>query len=98
MGLDMYINTTKENDEVAYWRKHHSLHYWFEGLAIDKGIEFDSFNCVKVPLTKEDIENCIKDLDSIYDDEEDKCYTRELLTPLVFKAGTGLELYYDSWW
>ena len=101
MGLDMYIfknDSERGNSELTYWRKHHDLHYWFEELAVYKGIEFDTFNCVQVPLTKEDLENCIKALDDIYDDESDKSYTRSILTPLVFKAGTGLECYYDSWW
>ena len=45
MGLDMYINS-KEGNEIAYWRKEPAIHDWFEGLAINKGIEFDKFNCI----------------------------------------------------
>ena len=104
MGLDMYIfkdDGKRGNDELVYWRKHHNLHYWFEELAIDKGIEFDSFNTVKVPLTSEDIEACLEALPEIYDDDEyaedNISYTKAQLTPLRFKVGTGLNVYYDSW-
>ena len=61
MGLDMYING-KDGRELAYWRKEPAIHDWFEGLAIIKGIEFDSFNCIPVPVTKLELEALIDDL------------------------------------
>ena len=56
MGLDMYVNTDAEGDgELLYWRKQPALHKWFQDLADSKGIEYESFNCIPVPLEKEDI-------------------------------------------
>jgi hypothetical protein len=42
--------------EIAYWRKHPSLHGWMEKLAERKNLEYDSFNCVELELTWEDID------------------------------------------
>ncbi len=53
MGLDMYVND--DDGELLYWRKEPAIHSWFEELALDKDIEFDSFNCIPVPLVKDDI-------------------------------------------
>lgn len=58
MGLDMYINTddTESDGELIYWRKEPAIHSWFESLADSKNIEYEGdFNCVEVPLLKEDI-------------------------------------------
>ena len=60
MGLDMYIY--EGDNEIAYFRKEPAIHDWFENLAIEKGIEFDSFNGVKVLLEIEDLHRLIDDL------------------------------------
>ena len=60
MGLDMYIYDG--DNEVAYFRKEPAIHAWFENLAIAKGITFDSFNSVEVPLELEDLRNLIDDI------------------------------------
>ena len=99
MGLDMYINNksiTEGDNEVAYWRKHRELHNIFEDIATDKGIKYDSFNCVPVPLTVSDIDyilNTYKDNKEILDD-----YTKEQLIHCKFLIGTGANLEYNSWW
>jgi hypothetical protein len=70
MGLDMYAmitNNTPESQvdfkaedatELHYWRKHPNLHGWMEALYYAKGGAADSFNCVTLQLTLEDIDNC----------------------------------------
>ena len=99
MGLDMYINNDN-NEEVAYWRKHWDLHNAFEKLATHKGIEFDSFNCVPVPLEPGDLEYVESVLDIEYDDKTAMyyTYTNDILTHCKFLIGTGAKLTYDSWW
>jgi hypothetical protein len=42
--------------ELAYWRKHPSLHGWMEQLAERKNLEYSSFNGVELELTWEDID------------------------------------------
>jgi hypothetical protein len=42
--------------EIAYWRKHPSLHGWMEQLAERKNLEYRSFNGVELELTWEDID------------------------------------------
>jgi hypothetical protein len=49
--------------ELAYWRKHPSLHGWMEQLAERKNLEYRSFNGVELELTWEDVdelENAIR--------------------------------------
>ena len=60
MGLDHGLY--KGNDEVVYWRKEPALHDWFQELADEKGIVYNSFNCVKVPVTAEDLTRLIDDI------------------------------------
>ena len=49
-------NDFSKLEEIFYWRKHHDLHGWMENLYREKGGTEESFNCVKVRLTKEDLE------------------------------------------
>ena len=77
MGLDMYAYRVKKehvvNDfefnsdqdpayDIAYWRKFNALHGWMERLYREKGGTAESFNCVKVRLTKEDLERLAQDV------------------------------------
>ena len=125
MGLDMYAFSVAKNDgneqfaiaednestEIAYWRKHHDLHGWMERLYRDKGGDAESFNCIPVRLSLEDLDALQADLmDSALPEttgfffgtnppDEDS-----LREDLVFVAkaraeiAMGREVYYDSWW
>jgi hypothetical protein len=42
--------------EIAYWRKHPSLHGWMEKLAERKNLKYNSFNGIELELTWEDID------------------------------------------
>lgn len=125
MGLDMYAYSVAKNEgneqfviaegnetsDVAYWRKHHDLHGWMERLYRSKGGTKESFNCVAVRLTLEDLAKLESDLMSsalpettgfffgVNPPDEDSL--REDLV-FVAKARTeitmGREVYYDSWW
>ena len=83
MGLDMFIfrkNKKEEEDtEVAYWRKEPSIHMWFNELADNKNIKYESFNCVKVPVTQGDITNLIKDIQSDINNVEKNDYDNFVL-------------------
>ena len=64
MGLDMYVFSS-EKEEICYWRKEPAIHKWFQNLADTKGIEYESFNGIQVPLTREDILKLSKDICSL---------------------------------
>ncbi len=49
-------------EEMFYWRKHHDLHGWMERLYRAKGGTKESFNCVKVRLTMEDLQQLALDV------------------------------------
>lgn len=125
MGLDMYAFSVAKNDgnqdfaiaednertEIAYWRKHHDLHGWMEKLYRSKGGDEESFNCIPVRLTLEDLESLEADLMEsalpettgffFGNNPPDEDSLREDLV-FVAKARTeiamGREVYYDSWW
>lgn len=123
MGLDMYAYKTKakpatETDfstknfnevEIAYWRKHPNLHGWMENLYYSKGGEADSFNCVNVELTFQDIKNLYEDIktnnlpqtagfffgqSTPEDMETDLKFVEEALKAIE----EGDTVYYTSWW
>jgi len=43
--------------ELAYWRKHPSLHGWMEQLAKSKNLDFNTFNGVELELAWHDVDN-----------------------------------------
>lgn len=49
-------------DALPYWRKEPAIHDWFEKLAVEKGMEFESFNGIPVRIKKKDIKRLIEDI------------------------------------
>lgn len=125
MGLDMYafavakmngnedfvVAEDNERTEIAYWRKHHDLHGWMEQLYRSKDGTKESFNCVAVRLTLEDLarletdlmESALPETTGFFfgNNLPDEDTLREDLM-FIAKARTeiamGREVYYDSWW
>lgn len=71
MGLDQYAykrlpeETSEENVELAYWRKHNRLHGWMEELWGHNGRpdeEGGEFNCIELEITLEDLEQLEVDI------------------------------------
>ena len=75
MGLDQtayYKDSSGEQWEISYWRKHNRLQGWMEQLWEDKGRpnfdpEVGGFNCTPLPIDESDLEQleahvCNKDL------------------------------------
>ena len=120
MGLDMYAMTTTEEvpgavdfkveqaSEIFYWRKHPNLHGWMQKLYYDKGGKDDSFNCVPVVLTSEDLDRLEADVKAghlpdttgfffgVSDsrEDEDLAFIAKAREALT----AGLTVFYDSWW
>jgi hypothetical protein len=99
----------EEPYEVQYWRKHPNLHGWMEALYYKKGGKAESFNCVPVELTLEDIDALEDAIQSGSLPETQgfffgKTTGDEEIKDLEFchRARKLLErgeyLYYDSWW
>ena len=98
-------------EEFFYWRKHHDLHGWMENLYREKGGTKESFNCVKVRLTKEDLDALQHDLlngtlpettgfffgTNPPDDESLKDDLKFIQKARDIIA-EGDAVYYDSWW
>ena len=126
MGLDMYafavhpdnakgdfeITDEAPKEEFMYWRKHNALHSWMENLYRSKGGDAESFNCIPLRLTKEDLLKLIEDakahkLQSAtgffwggpynYDDEVANQDIKFAYKALA-KIYLGYAVYYDSWW
>lgn len=69
MGLDQFafvrasrpatpvdFDSAEDDTELHYWRKHPNLQGWMEKLYRRKGGKDESFNCVPVELTGEDLD------------------------------------------
>lgn len=97
-------------EELHYWRKHHDLHGWMENLYRSKG-GLEQFNCQKVMLTEEDLDELEKDVISynlpkttgfFFGDNppDEEAVNDDLL--FIAKARKAIEegkiVYYDSWW
>ena len=123
MGLDQYATARKgepskdedgytyykDSMELSYWRKHPNLQGWMEELYHEKGGE-ESFNCVDVELTLEDLEALEKSLDESalpetagfffgtdsgdYYAEQDREFIREARAAIK----QGYTVVYNSWW
>lgn len=121
MGLDMFAYSVKpENDkgdleyadgertEIAYWRKFNAFHGWMEELYKSKG-GTDSFNCVPVRLTLEDLDRLEAELpdlkpvggfffgaQEIYPEDIDSLHVFIQDSRDIIESGNMV--YYNSWW
>ena len=125
MGLDMYafavakqdaigefeMAQDSEKEELQYWRKHHDLHGWMEKLYRSKGGDADSFNCIPVELTVDDLDNLQQALleDNLprtsgffFGDNPPDLETMREDLMFVQKCRIAIKegkvVYYDSWW
>ena len=125
MGLDMYAFAVSKRDaigefemardcekeELHYWRKHHDLHGWMEKLYRSKGGDADSFNCIPVELTVDDLDNLQQALleDNLprtsgffFGDNPPDLETMREDLMFVQKCRIAIKegkvVYYDSWW
>lgn len=95
--------------EIAYFRKHANLHGWMEKLYREKGGQAESFNCVNLRLTAEDLDRLEKDVEADAlphttgfffgaSTEEDMRRTRFMIRDAREKIAAGHAVYYTSWW
>ena len=125
MGLDMYAFAVSKRDaigefemardcereELHYWRKHHDLHGWMENLYRSKGGDAESFNCIPVELTLDDLDDLQQALldDNLPrtqgfffgDNPPDLETMREdlmFIQKCRIAIKEGKVVYYDSWW
>lgn len=99
-----------ETEELHYWRKHPNLQGWMENLYYEKDGESDSFNCVNVQLTWEDLEQLEKDIKDgnlpetqgfFFGGNSDDWYKEETLDWIersLESIKDGYDVYYRSWW
>ena len=97
--------------ELFYWRKHHDLHGWMNDLYRARGGAAESFNCIKIRLYSEDLDQLEADVRSnklpqttgfFFGDnppDEDSIETDlEFIAKARWAIADGLAVYYDSWW
>jgi len=96
--------------EFHYWRKHPDLHGWMERLYRLKGGQDETFNCVTVRLTSEDLDHLEQVVkakrlpktkgfffgDSAWEDHvpDDLLFVTEARAEIL----AGNDAYYDSSW
>jgi hypothetical protein len=98
-------------EELHYWRKHHDLHGWMEARYYEEGGDADSFNCVKLRLTKEILDDLEADIKSKSlpettgfffgnnppDEDSNHDDLQFIAKAREYIAGGGA-VFYDSWW
>lgn len=121
MGLDMFAGTlprqpaspvdfeAANSTELHYWRKHPDLHGWMERLYRAKGGSAQSFNCVTLLLTSDDLDQLEADIrgqalpatagfffgaSDGSEDDGDLAFVKSARAAL----GAGLAVFYTSWW
>lgn len=96
---------------ICYWRKHADLNAWMEALYIRKG-GIEPFNCIPMPLTRDDIQSLKNHLDSNggkYAEQghgffwgktrpEDIEQDYEFIKRAFTLMDEGYEIYYHCWW
>ena len=114
---DFEVARTQDGDgdskveELFYWRKHHDLHGWMERLYREKGGDAGSFNCIKLRLTKEDLERLAADVmagklpattgfffGNNPPDADSVEQDMEFIGKALAAILQGDAVYYDSWW
>lgn len=121
MGLDMYAYATNDRPtcpvdfetdnhvRLHYWRKHPGLHGWMEELYREKGGQADTFNCVSVELTTDDLDHLEADIKAgalpetcgFFFGESDGSEAEDdlqFITKARETLATGASVYYSSWW
>ena len=97
--------------EIYYWRKHHDLHGWMEGLYRSRGGAAESFNCIPIRLYEDDLDALEKDIKANAlpqtsgfffgnnpPDEESIEQDLKFIAEARACIADGFALYYDSWW
>ena len=109
-----FLSPVTKPKELAQWRKHSSLHGWFEKLWLRNcGVEFEqakSFNGVELELTWEDLEQLEHDIEEsglsqttgfFFGDPADEYY-KETDLKFIREARSdlflGLKVFYNSSW
>ena len=111
-----YWNKAKEegiiDTDFAYWRKFNHLHGWMEKLYYSKGGKAESFNCVNVRLTEQDLNTLQKQAEAMslkptegfffgsYEEftEDDKDSVMTFINKAREAINGGYAIFYDSWW
>ena len=88
--------------EIAYWRKHHTLHNWMHELYQSRG-GTAMFNGIELELTWNDLdalEQAIKNRLPEPDSNDQRYYQQDLEFVKMAKADVfmGLKVFYDSSW
>ena len=109
---DFEITDEAPKEEFMYWRKHNALHSWMENLYRAKGGTAESFNCIPLRLTEEDLLQLIADAKAhklqsatgffwgIHYDYNDEIANEdiEFAHKALAEIDKGYAVYYDSWW
>jgi hypothetical protein len=98
------------NNDFYYWRKFHQLQGWMEALYYAKGGASETFNCVTVRLTLDDLDKLAEDAKKGLPDTVGFFFgngdwnkeAEEDVLDFVAKAklaiNLGMAVFYDSWW
>ena len=106
----VHIVPEEDIEEIGYFRKHHDLQGWMHNLYNSKGGTDREFNCNKVELTLDDIDQLEKDIKNddlpstsgfFFGSDNTEYYKDqglEFCKNCRDAIGNGCRVFYDSWW
>jgi hypothetical protein len=106
-GKTTDIIPESEYEQIAYWRKHYDLQAWMHILYNQKGGKSQEFNCDKLLLSEEDLNNLEElvirnDLPLSSDVFQRENYLKETTLKFIADARDAIkedfQIVYDSWW
>jgi hypothetical protein len=107
--VDFQDEIPSEVQELFYWRKHPDMHGLMESIYREKGGDAESFNCVPVQITEDDLERIASHvIDETLPEtqgfffgestEEDRDDDIQFLKKAREAISSGYTIWYDSWW
>lgn len=87
-----HVSSFQSQSELFYWRKHYKLHDWMETLYRQKGGTAESFNCVNVQLTDDDLDKLLSDFAGQTSE------VSNFISLARNELSQGKKIYYTSWW
>tara|TARA_Y100001970_G_C14205707_1_gene843830 strand:+ start:1063 stop:1461 length:399 start_codon:yes stop_codon:yes gene_type:complete len=100
-------------EQLGVWRKHANLQGLMQNLAVEKGVvdRVDDFNCVDLPLTKEDLAQVTAAISlnllpattgfffgASYGDDAEKQRDLLIFDEAISYANMGWNIVYRCWW
>lgn len=109
INVDFHLDEDEEPTEIGYWRKNHYLQIYMAERYTEKGGQSIIFNCNRVVLDEDDLDDLeayLQETDyaesdvgwTISGDDANLDYDLGIIKTARTEIAKGHTVYYDSWW